>query len=108
MSFFKNLFTSRRRKEKIQEFGKLVNEVKRISSVHDCGLAMKAVIKFREGLDENDPLNGLTMNLAEFIIDTRNHAKDGHHKTSRTNWQTKREYPDINDYFKFGFKISKY
>ena len=108
MKFLRRFFVSKRRKEKLQEFAQLVHEVKRIASVHECGVAMKAVIKFREGLDDDDPLNQLSMHLVEFIIDTRNHAKDGYHRCGRTNWQMKTTYPDINDYIKLGYRIKKF
>jgi len=108
MSFFDRFFVTKKRKEKIAEFAKLLNEVKRISSVYECGLAMKALIKFREGLKRNDPLLVMVGQLAEFIIDTRDHARDGYHRSSKTDWKIKNSYPDINQYLKLGYRIKKY
>ena len=56
-----------------KRISKLVNEVKRIASVYDCGLAMKAVIKFREGLD--DDLNKAN-NLLVFQCKVLDHLED--------------------------------
>ena len=103
--FLAKFFVSKSRKAKIEEFSNLINEVKNISSVYECGLAMKAVIKFREDMSKDDTLINLTSELVAFIIDTREHAKVGYHKSAKTNWKLSKAYPDINDYLSLGFKI---
>ena len=101
--FISSLFGSQR-KTNVKKFADLVTEIKKISSVYECGLAMKAVIKFRESLSGDDELIPYIDNLVEFIIDTRSHAKDGYHKSTKTEWKTSQKFPDINDYFRFKIK----
>jgi hypothetical protein len=91
---------------KYKEFAQLLIEVNKIASVYECGLAMKAVIEFRKGIpDDDDEMQPMIGNLVEFIIDTRTHARDGFHKSAKTNWKTSQQHPDINQYFNFENKI---
>ena len=107
--FISDIFQSKSRQEaNYEKFANLIREVKKISSVYECGLAMKAVIKFRDEIPEDDLLHPMIGNLVAFIIDTRHHAQDGYHKSTKTNWKTSQCFPDINDYFKFKNKIQQF
>ena len=101
------LFVSRKRKEKIQEFARLVHEVKRVASYYECQCAMKAISDFGSELEGSDNLKPLLGKMLEFVLDTREHSEKGYHKPAHNGWKTVREFPNINDYLK-GFNIPQF
>ena len=98
------LLIPKKRKEKLSDFAGLIQEVKKVSSVYECSLAMTAIIKFQKDLGENDTLKPLLGKLAEFVIDTREHTRKGYHKPAHNDWKTTTTYPNMNNYL-VGFDI---
>lgn len=101
------IFVSRKRKDQIEKFARLVHEVKRVSSHYECQCAIRAISDFNRELGEQDSLKPMTGKMLEFVMDTREHSKKGHHKPAHNGWQTVREYPNINDYLQ-GFNIPQF
>jgi len=98
---FAKIFISRKRKDILQEFAEILQEIPKVNTVEGCYKGYARLSKFNTKLDnKNDGLKIMCGSLIEYLMDTKEHLNKGYHKSDQTCWQTKTTFPDVNDYLK--------
>lgn len=88
----------------IKDFPKLVEVVISAETAEQCDTALAYLGLYKrlyiQGNDDSfdKVTKEIMMNIANYLIDTREHVVKGYHKPEHANFETVRTYPDMNDY----------
>lgn len=90
------------RDRKIEDLRKLIKVAESCHNHHHCKTATNYLMLFiKKHNIKKGPYKLICYRILEYLMDTRDHCKDGYHKPSWNKWQTVTVYPRIKQYLEF-------
>lgn len=88
--------------QKLVDLRKLLKVAESCHNSHHCKTAIKYLMLYIKKHKVNSgAYRAICYKVLEYLMDTRDHAKEGFHKPSWNQWQTVTTFPNLKKYLEF-------